>query len=102
MSPRRRPRRDGREVTLEWLSERGLRVMNVSDQNPRGCDCAYLSWGHAVGAVTDTLVDSMAVNDDDDNVEVRHERCIVVKGRRMNVTSQFRSVMCAHPRRFGR
>ena len=53
--------------------------MNVSDQNPRGCDCAYLSWGHSVGAVTNTLVDTMAVNDDDGNVEVR-------QGRRLSVT----------------
>lgn len=71
MVARKRSRRDGRSVTLEWLAERGLRIMNVSDQNPRGCDCAYLSWGHAIGAVTNTLVDSMAVDGEDPNVQVR-------------------------------
>lgn len=67
----RRQHRDGREVTLAWLQERGLRIMNVSDQNPRGCDCAYLSWGHAIGAVTNTVVDSMAVDTASAQVQVR-------------------------------
>ena len=72
MGPSVRRRRDGHDVTIAWLADRGFRVVNVGDQNPRGCDCAYLSWGHAVGQVTGTLVDSMTANDEDSNVEVRN------------------------------
>ena len=49
--------------------------MNVNDQNPRGCDCAYLGWGHAIGVVTDSVFDTMSSNTEVANVEVR--KCIV-------------------------